>query len=198
MSESKNKADSNQKSGPETGNKSVKRDPNLFPWRLATLVLLLTASVLFYLLNTIGKSHQEEIDIQMENIRQIRDQLKETEIANDRLTGQLLVITNPDVDRFQLSATSTDDQYYALVYRNESNQEIYIDPTQLPEPESGTQYQLWAVSENESVDLGTVLTGDIGFQQMNNSDSESYFLTLEPAGGSKTPNLNQIIAATGQ
>lgn len=196
MSESKNKSDSNQKPGSESGSKTIKRDPNLFPWRLATLVLLLTASVLFYFLNTIGKSHQEEIEVQMENIRQVRNQLKDTEIVNDRLIEQLQVITRPDVERFLLSATSSDDQHYALVYRNLNNQEIYIDPTPLPDPGLEKQFQLWAITRNEAMDLGTVLTGDIGFQQMKNSDSDSFFLTLEPAGGSESPNLDEIIATT--
>ena len=196
MSDAKNKAVTNQDSNPESGGKSFKRDPNMFPWRLATLVLLLTASVLLYFLNTIGKSHQEEIDVQMESIRQLQDRLKDSEIANERLSEQLQVITNPHVDRLQLSTTSTNDHHYGMLYRNRSQEVIFIDPTQLPEPESGKQYQLWGVSGNKTVDMGTVLTGDIGFQQMKHTDFDSFFLTLEPAGGSDEPNLEHIIATT--
>lgn len=198
MSDAKNKAVPNQDSNPEPGGKSIKRDPNIFPWRLATLVLLLTASVLLYFLNSIGKSHQEEIDVQMESIRQLRDQLKDSEIANERLSEQLQVIANPNVDRIQLSSTTSDDHHYAMLYRNRSRHVIYIDPTQLPEPRSGKQYQLWGISGNKTVDMGTVLTGDIGFQQMKHTDSDSFFLTLEPAGGSDEPNLEHIIATTDQ
>src|SRR5690606_28976340 len=140
-----------------------------------------------YMLNTAGSRSQSEIDDQYRTIVQLREELRDLEIENSRLKDELDVLSDPDVVKIPLM-NSGDDEEYALVYRNPHNQEVYLDPTSLPSTEPEMQYQLWLLTDEGSVDLGTVLTGDIGFQRMKNSDQDGRFLiTLEPAGGSDQP-----------
>lgn len=175
------------------GWRASNRDPKKFPWRIATLVLIFVASGLLYMLNTAGSRSQSEIDDQYRTIVQLREELRDLEIENSRMKDELDVLSDPDVVKIPLM-NSGDDEEYALVYRNPHNQEVYLDPTSLPSTEPEMQYQLWLLTDEGSVDLGTVLTGDIGFQRMKNSDQDGRFLiTLEPAGGSGQPDLERIV-----
>lgn len=175
------------------GWRASNRDPKKFPWRIATLVLLFVASGLLYMLNTAGSRSQSEIDDQYRTIVQLREELRDLEIENSRMKDELDVLSDPDVVKIPLM-NSGDDEEYALVYRNPHNQEVYLDPTSLPSTEPEMQYQLWLLTDEGSVDLGTVLTGDIGFQRMKNSDQDGRFLiTLEPAGGSDQPDLERLV-----
>lgn len=193
MSTTNNNSDHQEEQPAGWGWRASNRDPKKFPWRIATLVLLFVASGLVYMLNTSGSRSQSEMDDQYRTIVQLRDELRYLKIENSRIKDELDVLSDPDVVKIPLM-NSDDYEAYALVYRNPQNQEVYLDPTRLPVTEPEMQYQLWLLTDEGAVDLGTVLTGEIGFQQMKNSDQTGRFLiTQEPAGGSDRPDLDRLV-----
>ncbi|HLU93327.1 MAG TPA: anti-sigma factor [Membranihabitans sp.] len=178
-----------------TDKRQARRDPSNFPWRVATFVLLLTASGLIFFLNTTKKNFSTQMEIQQDKIAALRDQLRDIEIENRKLTDQLSVVSDPDFTRIRLNSYPKANEFFALVYWNQENHQVYLDPTSLPAIDEEMQYQLWRADRQHSVDLGTVLTGDIGFQQMKNTPTANAFvITLEPIGGSALPIEERIIA----
>jgi len=60
---------------------------------------------------------------------------------------------------------------------------------------SDKQYQLWAIVGGQPVDLGVYQTG-AAMQKMKNIEGAQMFaITIEKAGGSATPTLDQMIVA---
>lgn len=88
---------------------------------------------------------------------------------------------------------------FAKVYWNQQTKTTYIDAAGLPKPPKGKVYQVW------SLKLSPVLTPtSIGLLNnfegntqkifaVNQTDSaEAFGITLEPAGGSPTPTMEQL------
>ena len=88
---------------------------------------------------------------------------------------------------------------YARVYVNTGKNEIYVDLAGLPEPPQGSVYQVWALKLNP---LTPASIGVIDDKNANNGilkvqhfdGAEAFGITLEPAGGSATPTLEQLYA----
>jgi anti-sigma-K factor RskA len=88
---------------------------------------------------------------------------------------------------------------FAKIYWNQETQTVFVDAAGLPKPPTGMVYQVW------SLKLKPQLTPtDIGllnnFEQNNNkifavhttADADAFGITLEPAGGSVTPTMEQL------
>ena len=87
---------------------------------------------------------------------------------------------------------------YAKVYWNKEDKTVYVDAQGLPEPPPGMVYQVWSLKLDPltptSVGLLADFTSDSNriFPLPNPNDSEAFGITLEPAGGSETPTLEQL------
>lgn len=68
----------------------------------------------------------------------------------------------------------------------------------MPEPPKGKVYQVWSLILNPLMptSLGVIeefsTDKDKVFDLKNTNQSEAFGITLEPAGGSKSPNLEQL------
>ncbi len=87
---------------------------------------------------------------------------------------------------------------YAKAYWNKTEEKVFIDAKGLPEPPDGFVYQVWSLKlspltptsmgllENFTTDENKV------FALNNPNESEAFGITLEPAGGSESPTLEQL------
>lgn len=170
-----------------------KRDISHFPWRLAASVLLLVSSGLLYFLITQQNDYQAILESQNDNISQLQNELEDLTLEVKDQNEQLAVISSPSTLKIPLGSPTGDAQDMALVFWDASNQNVYLDPDQLPSIDEEFQYQLWALKDNQPIDLGTVLKGNIGFQKMKSVDAaDAFAITLEPLGGSEVPTLEQL------
>ena len=86
----------------------------------------------------------------------------------------------------------------AKVYWNQAAQTVYVDAAGLPEPPEGMVYQVCALKLSPltptSIGLLENFTGNNSrlFAVSNASEAEAFGITLEPAGGSVSPNLEQL------
>lgn len=87
---------------------------------------------------------------------------------------------------------------YAKAYWNKNTNTVYLDLAGLPEPPEGKVYQVWSLTLNPltPTNLGTIddfKTDDNKiFSLANTNKSEAFGITLEPAGGSLSPTLEQL------
>lgn len=77
----------------------------------------------------------------------------------------------------------------AKIYWLTNTGEIFIDPSNLPTPPKGMQYQLWAIVNGKAVDAGLIISKDgktLKLQQMKTfGKAEAFAVTLEVEGGVK-------------
>jgi len=87
---------------------------------------------------------------------------------------------------------------YAKAYWNKEQNKVYIDAQGLPEPPDGMVYQVWSLKLNPLTPTSMGLLEDFAtdenkvFTLNNPNQSEAFGITLEPAGGSEGPNLEQL------
>lgn len=87
----------------------------------------------------------------------------------------------------------------AKVYWNKTTQKVYIDASGLPAPPKGMAYQVWSLKLKPSLTPTSIgLLEDFSsesnrfFEVDNTDNAEAFGITLEPAGGSKTPTMEQL------
>lgn len=77
------------------------------------------------------------------------------------------------------------------VYWNKQTRDVYLMVNDLPKPAPGKQYQLWAIVDGVPVDAGMLdMSLASGLVKMKNiPKAQAFAVTLENAGGSKTPTM---------
>jgi anti-sigma-K factor RskA len=87
---------------------------------------------------------------------------------------------------------------YAKAYYNKETKEVYIDALGLPIPPEGKVYQVWGLKLEpltpKSIGLLENFTANNTkiFKVDKAEDAEAFGITLEPAGGSVSPTLEQL------
>ena len=87
----------------------------------------------------------------------------------------------------------------AKIYWNKQTQMVYVDASGLPEPPKGKVYQIWSLKLLPQLTPTSI--GLLSEFQSNQSKvfavdqttgAEAFGITLEPAGGSKSPTMEQL------
>ncbi|NJW53068.1 anti-sigma factor [Salinimicrobium oceani] len=146
-----------------------------------------------------------EIDNLREEIRVVetRNELMEEQIerANTDLSeaeNLIGILRDRDIITVPLQGQEASPEAYAKVYWNKKGEQIFLDAQGLPEPPRGKVYQVWSLrlSPLTPTSLGTIedFSTDENkiFSIPNPNESEAFGITLEPAGGSLTPTLEQL------
>lgn len=87
---------------------------------------------------------------------------------------------------------------YAKVYWDKNANSIYLDAQGLPPPPEGKVYQVWSLTLNPLSPTSLGIIDDFAsdenkiFTIENANASEAFGITLEPAGGSASPTLEQL------
>ncbi len=84
---------------------------------------------------------------------------------------------------------SPDPASVATVLWDTRTKDVYLMVNSLPMPETGKQYQLWAIVDNQPVDAGMLdmSHGHMMVKMKNIPRAQLFAITLEQQGGSATP-----------
>jgi anti-sigma-K factor RskA len=112
----------------------------------------------------------------------------------DKTYEDMIVIRDRNTRVFTLQSTDTTKRFAARVYWNHLSREAFLDIQSLPVPDSGKQYQLWALVGGKPVDAGVFEVSDeAGLRRMKSVfEAEAWAVTIEPAGGSIAPTLSTM------
>lgn len=108
------------------------------------------------------------------------------------------IFRDKDIISIPLGGQAVSPTSYAKVYWDKKTESIYLDAKGLPEPPKGKVYQVWSLTLDPltPTSLGTLdsFTADTNkiFTITNANQSEAFGITLEPAGGSISPTLEQL------
>jgi len=89
-------------------------------------------------------------------------------------------------------------QAFAKIIWNQENQTVYVDAIGLPEPPEGMVYQIWSLKLNPLTPTSIGLLDNFTTNQEKifkvdaTTGAEAFGITLEPAGGSVSPTMEQL------
>jgi anti-sigma-K factor RskA len=169
--------------------------PSYIGWA-AALVFLAGGAYLYKELNdanvTVVNIENEKTKLQ-ENILQLEVKNKQTESVLDIIRDNKNTI-------IPLGGQAAAPDAYATIYWNKETQSVYVDASGRPEPPEGKVYQIWSLRLNPLTPTSIGLLENFPqneqliFPVSNTADAEAFGITLEPAGGSQTPTMEQLYA----
>ncbi|WP_282165783.1 anti-sigma factor [Cellulophaga baltica] len=128
----------------------------------------------------------------------LEEKIEEAKSSLEKTEELLSTIRDKNIQVVALGGQAVAPNTYAKAYWNKTEQKVFIDAQGLPEPPDGMVYQVWSLKLNPLTPtsmglLEDFMTEDTKVFALNNpNESEAFGITLEPAGGSETPNLEQL------
>jgi len=167
-------------------------------WQLAAAVAALVASAALnvYLWNQGSKNTAESaalasrMDSLAQQQRQLALQVDKYQKAKEMMadTAMQTIVMHTVVKGHPMAAT---------VYWSKDKSEAYVSVDGLPAPPPGMQYQLWVLMDGKPVDMG-VLPNDMAntpaIMKVDRpvTGGQAFAISLEKAGGSPTPTMENI------
>lgn len=190
ISQSEQKNINNLSSGNGSSTQSkIYRIPSFFKFAAAAVFILLIGSiVLSYFYYTKYQSANNELQLAQEKIN------KEQQ-SNLAMKTDINVMSDKNALPVILNGTSHAPDALAKIYWMKNTGDVYVDPSNLPALPVGKQYQLWAIVNGKPEDAGMISTnkGIYHIQKMKSfGHAEAFAITMEKAGGSPTPTMDQM------
>jgi anti-sigma-K factor RskA len=145
-----------------------------------------------------NKSLQFEMQLQTNEIQVLEDQIFEARTSLDKAQDLLTSLRDKEMTIIPLAGQSAAPEAYAKVYWHKNEQKVLIDAQGLPNPPPGMVYQVWSLKQSPLTPTSLGLLEDFEmdenkvFALSNPNESEAFGITLEPAGGSETPTMEQL------
>ncbi|RYY49886.1 MAG: anti-sigma factor [Chitinophagaceae bacterium] len=158
----------------------------------AAAILLLLASV-FFNFSTYNKLKQSELAL-TESRRELLAANEQMETINN----DMQVVKNKYSRTVALDGLEAAPEAAAKIFWMKNTGEVFIDPSNLPAPPEGKQYQLWAIVDGKPVDGGMIMPAKDNkayhIQKMKSfGKAEAFAVTLESAGGNPTPKGDMYV-----
>jgi anti-sigma-K factor RskA len=129
----------------------------------------------------------------------LQDTLVDLKLKNKQTLTALTVIRDTKNTIINLGGQAVSPKSYAKIYWNKETEVVYVDAAGLPEPPEGMVYQIWSLKLAPQLTPTSIgLLSDFSantekiFAVEKTGDAEAFGITLEPAGGSKTPTMEQL------
>lgn len=135
--------------------------------------------------------------VSLENIT-LEQQIADSEISLEKTEELLTTIRDKNITVVPLGGQTVSPTSYAKAYWNKHEKKVFIDAQGLPDPPDGFVYQVWSLKLNPLTPTSMGLLENFieddnkVFALANPNESEAFGITLEPAGGSAAPNLEQL------
>jgi len=173
--------------------------PAYFKWSAAASVLIIVGLSFLYMNASKSQSELSETLVSVEAAakeqqKTMEDQLASMDLNLQQIQDREAFFSAPNTRKLALAGTDVQPNASASIYWDETTGKVILASLGMPTPESGKQYQLWAIADGKPVDLG-VLAKDKQFSPSINvsaSNVQAFAITLEKEGGSPTPNLEQL------
>ncbi|NAS32072.1 anti-sigma factor [Flavobacteriaceae bacterium R38] len=157
---------------------------------------IILAAGLFWMVN---QNNELSSDIKSQTLKNavLEQQIVDANANLDEATALINLLREKDITPVGLGGQAVAPDAYAKVYVKKGDTKVYIDALGLPEPPEGKVYQVWSLKLNPLTPTSIGLLEDFAegnkvFELENDNESEAFGITLEPAGGSESPTLEQL------
>ncbi len=168
--------------------------PAILGWAASVLLLI----GLFWVFNQNVNLESELVETQKEN-QELLEKIISTEESLAETESLLNILRDKNIKAVNLPGnTPVAPEAFAKVFYNESTNTVHLDARGLPEPPEGMVYQVWSLKMDPLTPTSIGLLDDFTstdnkvFVLQDIPESEGFGITLEPAGGSPTPTLEQL------
>jgi anti-sigma-K factor RskA len=177
--------------------KNTKRRPNWAAYTGWAAMLLMTAGAA-YLFMELNRANAGLVRSDAEK-NQLQEKIVTLETRNQATESVLAVVRDAANTAVPLAGQPAAPSAYAKIYWNKATEAVYVDASGLPDPPEGKVYQIWSLRlrpqlaptsigllENFSADDNKL------FSVSGTADAQAFGITLEPAGGSAAPSMDQL------
>ncbi len=161
----------------------------------AAAILLAAGLFWFY---TESDKLQSEIEVVQKENEVLEQQIFEARNSLASSEELLNSIRDKNITVVPLGGQEVSPSSYAKVYWNQEEGKVLVDAQGLPEPPDGMVYQVWSLKLSPLTPTSLGLLEDFLaddnkiFALANPNESEAFGITLEPAGGSEAPTMEQL------
>ncbi len=162
-------------------------------WAAAILLLLGVG----YQYNELNITSSQVVATNLEKAT-LEKEFKSLKIKNTAVETSLAVVRDTKNTVVGLGGQTVAPESFAKVYWNQETKVVYVDATGLPEPPEGMVYQVWALKLDPltPTSIGLLENFDKNDQKLfavnNANEAQAFGITLEPAGGSTSPTMEQL------
>jgi anti-sigma-K factor RskA len=159
---------------------------------------VLLAIGLFWVYNQ-NQNLESEIEVVERQNIELEQQIADSDSSLEKTKDLLNTIRDKNITVIPLGGQEVSPTSYAKAYWNKENKKVFIDAQGLPEPPDGFVYQVWSLKLSPTLTPTSMgLLADFSadenkvFPLENPNESEAFGITLEPAGGSESPTMEQL------
>jgi anti-sigma-K factor RskA len=169
---------------------------NYISWA-AAIVFLIATGYLYISLNEstrLNDGLQQQISQQEQKNEFLNSEVIDAVALNANYEDALTFIKNKNTTKVFLGGQKGFENSEAVAFHNPVEQVTYLDIKGLPNAPADKSYQLWSLTLNPLTpsSLG-VLDNSMVMLTINNPfETQAFGITLEPKGGSPSPNLEQL------
>lgn len=160
----------------------------------AAAVFVLGFGIQFYKLN-----QSNEVISKLSTEKSVmQESIVDLELKKQDAESVLAIVRDNNNIQVALGGQEVAPNAFAKAYYNKETKEVYIDAAGLPTPPEGKVYQVWGLKLDpltpKSIGLLNNFTANNSkvFKVDKAEDAEAFGITLEPAGGSVSPTLEQL------
>ncbi|MUP47188.1 anti-sigma factor [Gramella sp. BOM4] len=152
---------------------------------------------LFFLMQD-NNQLRDKLNAERARAAQLEQQIADARDDAEKAKDLLAILRSKNISRIPLQGQAPAPEAYATVFWDQEDNKAYIDGKELPEPPSGMVYQVWSLKLDPLTPTSIGLLSEFQedenkiFTLENANQSEAFGITLEPEGGSETPNLDQL------
>ncbi|MEL6671415.1 MAG: anti-sigma factor [Bacteroidota bacterium] len=169
------------------------RYPAWLPWIAAAMIALLVVSLGF---NAFFYQQWQETGRQLLALQDQNEQvLADNEVLRtrmDRSDKVMLQVNDPASQLVRLGGLDIAPESEVLISWHQENQQVLLFAEKLPPAPEGYQYQAWALIDGKPLDIGLLNNQGPQFLKTLDQAPNAFAITLEKAGGSPTPTLDQM------
>lgn len=161
---------------------------------VAAAVFVLGFGLQFYKLN----QSNEVINKLSTEKSVMQESIVDLELKKQDAESVLAIVRDNNNIQVALGGQEVAPNAFAKAYYNKETKDVYIDASGLPTPPEGKVYQVWGLKLDpltpKSIGLLNNFTASNSkvFKVDKAEDAEAFGITLEPAGGSVSPTLDQL------
>lgn len=173
---------------------------NVGTWSIAAswFVGLVFGGLAIYYRTQWKSSEQKLIALETQN-KELADSYNLTKFGYEKATNQLSSLSDTSLKLVALKQLENKPFATAQVFWSKSKEDVYLSARYLPSAPQGKQYQLWAIVDGKPVDAGVVPSTGMPelFKMKNIGNASAFAITIEPLGGSVSPNLETMCVMGG-
>ena len=143
--------------------------------------------------------NENQIAVLEKDKSELKEIVTSTENISQKNKNDLAIVRDIKNTVVTLGGQAVAPTSSAKIYWNKETQTVYVDATGLPKPPAGKVYQVWSLKLKPTLtptSIGLLANFDKEsnkiFAVSNTSDAEAFGITLEPAGGSTGPTMEQL------